>query len=163
MKDTNAIKEELKEIAPILAQQKGKNEPFQVPDNYFKVLEEQLLDAIEATDKTPLYQPTRKIIWLSTSILSKAATIALLVGGSFIFWQQNRPSINMDTAFSSEELTTYIADNIQEFDEDFLLDYEYDIADVLSIDAVPLEAIEVEVYLEEIIEEVEVSDLEHLF
>ena len=161
MKDTNAIKEELQEIAPLLAQQKAKREPFQLPDNYFKTLEEQLLDSIEATDKTPLYQPTRKIIQLSTSILSKAAAIALLVGGSFIFWQQNKSSTSIHTALSSEELTAYIADNLHEFEEDFLL--EYDMVDALSMDAVPLEAMEVEVYLEEVIEEVEVSDLEHFF
>ena len=158
MKETNDIIEELEALAPLLSQQKRKKEAFKIPPDYFKSLEEQLVNTSREFTQTPLSKPTSNIIRLSNAMLGKVAAILLLLGGSFVFWQRQIPP-SMDDSLSSNEITAYIADNLSEFDEDFLL--EYDRIEEIATIPYPIDEIEVEIYLEEILEEVEVYELEN--
>lgn len=120
MDKKNIIQQELKEL-PLLKNQLGKPEGYQVPADYFEHLEKNILDQVS---KESLSNPTSPTTLFSLpSVWGKAAAIALLLGGSLFIWQKNIDlSIAANTDLSTAEIYTYIADNLQEFDEDLLLD-----------------------------------------
>ena len=120
MNKKNLIREELSEL-PLLKEQLGKPEGYQVPDGYFEQLEKNILDQV--SKETTFNNSTRTKLFSLSSVWSKAAAVALLVGGSLLMWQKNvPPSIASATDLSTEEIHAYIADNLQEFDEDLLID-----------------------------------------
>ncbi len=147
MKNKNLIKEELREL-PFLKEQFDKPEGYQVPNDYFKHLEKNILDQVKKNTAPDLVVRTK--LFSLSNIWSKAAAIILLVGGSLFIWQKNiPPTIASTIDLSTEEIYTYITDNLQEFDEDILLDQVYSdqsIAPLLSEE-------EKEFFLEELMED----------
>ena len=149
------IQQELSEM-PLLKNQLGKPEGYQVPDDYFMQLEKNILDQL-SQEVASNHSADTKIFSLS-SIWGKAAAIALLIGGSLFLWQNNgSDTIATTTDLSKEEIYTYIKDNIQEFDEDLLLDqvsFNQSLPSTLSEE-------EKELFLEELIEDTSI-DLEDI-
>ncbi len=147
MNKKNSIQEELNEM-PLLKEQLGQAEGYRVPDGYFKELEKNILDQVHQ-EIIPTKSARTKLFSLS-SIWGKAAAIALLIGGSLWVWQNNTPStIAATTDLSTEEVYTYIRENLQEFDEDLLLDQVSAAPAVLS----DLSEAEQELFLEELMED----------
>lgn len=147
MNKENSIRQELDEM-PLLQEQLGQAEGYQVPDGYFKNFEKNILNQIsQETIPTP---STRTKLFSLSSIWGKAAAIALLIGGSLFVWQKNMPSpVATTTDLTTEEIYTYITDNLQEFDEDLLLDQVAATTSVIS----DLSEEEQELFLEELIED----------
>ena len=120
MNKKDLIQQELNEM-PLLQEQLGQAEGYQVPDGYFNDLEKNILDQI--SQETIPAQSSRTKLFSISSIWGRAAAIALLIGGSLFIWQKNMSSpIAVTTDLSKEEIYMYISDNLQEFDEDLLLD-----------------------------------------
>ena len=143
----NLIKEELEDL-PFLKEQFGKSEGYQVPDDYFKVLEKNILTEVKKSTKPDTASRTK--LFSLSSIWSKVAAIALFIGGSLFLWQKNMPSTRVATThLSTEEIYVYITDNIQEFEEDLLLDQ------VTTEEFIPsmLDEDEKEFFLEELLDD----------
>ena len=155
MNKKNLIKKELKDL-PFLKEHFDKSEGYQVPNDYFKVLEKNILEEVKKSTK-PNTASRTKLFSLST-VWSKAAAIALLIGGSLFLWQKSIPSTKIATThLSTEEIYVYITDNIQEFEEDLLLDQ------VTTEEFIPsmLDEDEKEFFLEELINDptIELEDI----
>jgi len=139
------LTDEIKDIAPILHQRQGHKEGFKkIPDNYFSDFENQLMQQIKEIEPVreatilPFYKR-----WAS------AAAIVFLIGGGLFMWQQ-QPNSSGIALLSPEEITSYIEDNIEEFDTE-LLEQE------LSIESFYLTDFQEE-DLEVIIEELGIED-----
>jgi len=150
------IHKELQSIAPKLAEQKQKGNPFKVPDNYFEQFEQQLSKRIN--EEPPIRQDTktrRLSYWLS-----RAAAIAILLVG-FLYLIQKEDTTNTDVLadVTPAEMHQYLADNIYELEEDLLFEsgvfQDDDLSDNFTEE-------EIDIYLEEQLYELEDSDLDNL-
>ncbi|QTD38056.1 hypothetical protein JL193_01760 [Polaribacter batillariae] len=96
----------------------SKQNSFKVPDNYFKNLENSILDKIVSEKRTP------KVISLKSKNLKRisiaiAASIALLIGLTYVNNLNNTTEINFD-AVAETDIENWMVDNFNELsDEDF--------------------------------------------
>lgn len=133
MTDKNKIKEELKEISPFLASLK-KESSFNIPKDYFKELPDEILKQVqEDTSKYSVKFPSlfeqfiQQLQWLiSPPRLAGLATVVLLVGGFIFMRNQDTYSHTSEIAVSEDEINSYIAANIEDFEEDLLLEFTED-------------------------------------
>lgn len=161
------IKKELEELSPILSKLKKEN-PFEVPSNYFQQLPNQIM---EQAKLTPVEKSIRKESWLDRIVASFAfmlrPQVALgLLGLVAITWTAIY-TLQPDETIApiavsqeiEEEADEYILENIEDFDVDDLaqlafgeeIDYLIDSGDDLEFD---------DATLDEILEGVEVEDIE---
>ena len=164
MKKNDEIREELKELSPFLAKMKREN-AFKVPKNYFESLPDKVLEQVRPQ---PVTQQTPQISWFDRLIDSFAvllqpryavglATVAiLLVAGVFYMQKSADPVVNPDAS-----LAQYISDNIDDFDADMI--YEWSIASGNSEDLPDNSTSDpTDIYIDEIIDGLDDSDLEKL-
>ena len=165
MKKNDEIREELKELSPFLAKMK-REDAFKVPKNYFDSLPDKVLEQVQPQ---PATQQTPQISWFDRLIDSFAvllqpryavglATVAvLLVAGVFYMQKPVAPEITPDNS-----LAQYISDNIDEFDAEMI--YELSIADRTSGENIPDNSTTdpTDIYIDEIIDGLDDSDLEKL-
>ena len=175
------LQEELKKVSPFLADFRKKGDGFSVPKNYFKTLPDEVLkqigeDAIRA--KPPAKQ---KGSWLDEMIsaiqfllqpkyaMAVASVLLLIVACIFIFQRQNAPNplaINVQKVpleeISFEEMDAYIAQNIDDFEEDLLVPDGFSEGETEAFSNLHLKDKEIENYLDDVIEEMDLSELEDI-
>jgi len=156
MNKKKEISEELKEIAPNLSNLKNKQDAFKLPDTYFANFEANLLQQMQE-EVIPI-RPKKRNLFKITSILRKLAAIFILGGVGLFLWQQNSPS-SIDATLSSEEIASYIADNMDEFEEDPLLEETYISQAIMEENVAKTEN---DIGIEDLLEELEEADLEDL-
>ena len=156
MNKKKEISEELKEIAPNLSILKNKQDAFKLPDNYFANFEADLLQQVQQ-EVIPIRSTTSNLFKI-TSTLRKLAAIFLMGGIGLFLWKQSASS-SIDTTLSSEEIANYIADNMEEFEEDLFLEELYKRQLVTDID---LNNNEIEIGIDDLLEELDEADLEDL-
>ncbi|TAK44932.1 MAG: hypothetical protein EPO28_04255 [Saprospiraceae bacterium] len=179
MKNQDELREELKELLPFLSRIQGKDEGFSVPKNYFKTLPDEVMKRI-ASDIAPTRQQKNWMDEITLFIaalrqpryaVALATAAVLLVAG---FWMFNRDSgtraASPDLAavaledISYDALYSYIATNIEDIDNDLILD-----AQKFETAEKPLQHLaprpgeeEMEEYLDDVIDEIDLKDLEDL-
>jgi len=170
MKENQEIRNELEEISPFLAGMK-KEQPFKVPAQYFEQLQDDVLQQVKAETQK---EANPGLSWLDRGIASFlllfqpryavgfASIAILLVAGIYfsrIETDSTAVSKNTFADLDMEETQEYIASNIEEFESEWLMDLameegfgeeETETGD------------ETDLYLEEIINELDDSDLEEL-
>jgi len=156
MNKKKEISEELKELAPNLSALKNKQDAFKLPDNYFANFEVDLLQQVQQ-EVIPIRATTSNLFKI-TSTLRKLAAIFLIGGIGLFLWKQSSSS-SMDTTLSSEEIASYIADNMEEFEEDLFLEAAYERQLVTGTN---LNNNEIEIGIDDLLEELDEADLEDL-
>lgn len=162
------IKQELEEISPLLAKLK-KDNPFEVPANYFERLPDQIM---EQAKLTPVERPVPQISWLDRLIASFAfmlrpqvafglLCLVALTWTSLYLW--NNPTETPGLATTSEEMLieNYIAANIDDFDTEILAEValeEEGLEDWMMTDDEEMD----EALMDEILDELEGIDIEDL-
>jgi hypothetical protein len=179
------LRDELDDL-PFLKKMKEQPSGLQVPKHYFKHLPDEVLRKA----KEPVPQPVRQPNWLAwveqivaswlqpRYALAFAAVLALVVAGIW-FLNEGVSEANQPMAavrlqdISDEELFAYVSDNIGDFDHDLVLETAgQELPEVnlqsktkpsLPKTAAPKpEVEEMEEYIDEVIDEIEVEDLEEL-
>lgn len=119
MENNNNIQDELKDIAPLLAKMKGKEDGYTVPHLYFESLQDKVLAAAtKETEKISIF--TR---FFQPRIVAMFASIAvLLVAGIFLLNQTENEKVATLEDISTEELSLYMDENIDNFDLDLLFE-----------------------------------------
>ncbi len=166
------IQDELEKIAPSLSKLK-KEEVFDVPENYFSQLPDQILNEIDffKTERVPdPVSSSRSSSWLAQLAdrlniffqpriaVGFAMMILLAVASIFILNNENASSNEM-ADLTSAELENYVKANIDDFEADELMN-------VLGDDGtgnwteIEIEDEDLNEYLEEIIDDIDASDLE---
>ena len=165
-KNKKEIQEELEALAPSFSKME-KEEVFQVPENYFNDLPNQILEELNLTKEEVKVEEKSSwwtalmdqvMILLQPRIAIGLATF-LLLGASFFYLQnQNSENVLPLAELTATEAESYILENIDEFEDELL----YEMA--LEIDRTPndLESQELNNYLEEIIDEMDDDALEEL-
>ncbi len=173
MDEKDNIKKELEEIAPFLAGLKKEN-PFEVPSNFFEQLPDQIM---EQARLTPVERLPQKISWFDRLIASfafmlrpqvafAAVCLAALTWTAIFMMQPD--SVDQELANDSflVEADNYIAANIDEFDTEWLADLAVEETNVaienttehLMIDDLEMD----ENLIDEIMREMEDVELEEL-
>ena len=177
------MREELKELSPFLADRLGEEEGFKVPKNYFKALPDEVLGRLREEMKSAPVQSSWldgmtvffQNLWqprLTWAVASAAVLIAAAVwlctndGAETPAGQQ----IAMDEALENipdEDIHAYLFQNIEEVDNDLLISVtsiekvEQKVKPLSKIAPEP-DADEMEKYLEENIEDLDLEDLEEV-
>lgn len=141
------IKDELENLSPFLAEMKKKNS-YKVPENYFAELSANVWEEVQkekvSTQPTPVATTPNWMEQVMQSIavlfqprmaLSLASVAVLLVAG--IFWMNNNPievqTVAEGDGLTIEETTNYLAENIDDFDTDLLMQIELEESDITDI------------------------------
>lgn len=178
MNEKDKIRKELEGLSPLLLKMKEQGgRPFRVPEGYFEYLPGEVLRRARAEeglikDHPPATADSTGLLawlqgWFTPRRAMALATVSLLVAaGIFLFWPQPlQPGPEEALAgISGEEAKAYVSDNIGEFGLDLLLE-----AAVVSADEVPeMEVLpdigqeDIDQYLDELIEEMSLDELEEL-
>lgn len=157
---------------------------FQVPKHYFKHLPDEVLHRAKQPEPAPMPQPN----WLERVeqfvagllqpryALAFASVVALVVAGIYFMGKNGSDEVQPIAAvqladISDDELFAYVSDNIGEFDHDLvletagpeLLDVKIQSKPSLHKTKAPKpEVEEMEEYIDEVIDEIDVEDLEEL-
>ncbi len=164
------IQKELKELSSRLADTE-KQEGFTVPVNYFESLADKVLEQVKnETVAEPAPKP-KQVSWfdqLAESIVSLfqpqfavafASLALLLVAGVYLYPKST--TTNTELALTVDEAEYYLAENLDDFDDELLLEIGLDEGDDLYLDS-ELESEYIEEYLNEIIDEIDDSTLDDL-
>ncbi len=166
MNKKNEINDELKKLSPFLSDIKKEN-AFKVPENYFKTLPDQVLEQVKTTTNTSEKRVTQPG-WMERLMENIAvlfqpkyavgfATALILVVASVYFIQ--KPTDSFDGSYTS--VNQYVSDHIDEFDVEMLWEAsvfetgENNLDEYNDID-------NLDEYFEEIIDELDDSELEKL-
>lgn len=158
------IKKELEEIAPFLANLKKEN-PFEVPANYFEQLPDQLL---EQAKLTPVERRAPHVSWLDRLIASFAfmlrpqvafgliCLVALTWTGIYTWKNQSQELVLSEATV----IENYVNANIDDFDTDILAQVAFD--EERTEDLFPEDLDLDEALMDEILDELEGVDIEDL-
>jgi hypothetical protein len=112
-KDADALKKELEELAPTLAQMKKNPQPAQVPEGYFDALAGAVLERART-------RPGSRFFYAR---LLAAASFLLLAGALLFLFRPNPPKAPEAAfaAFSMEEMEAYVSDRMDYIDLDLMM------------------------------------------
>lgn len=176
MKNSDELREEL-EGSPFLQKMKSKGEGFKVPANYFKNLPDEVWKQVKPVappkeswlDRVELFLQN---LWQPRYALALAAVAAVVVAAVCFFKEKTPESASQPIAavrledISDEELNAYVSNNIGDFDRTLFT--ENDLAEQEAEpqpqppDPAKPNLEEMEEYLDEVIDEIDVEDLEEL-
>ncbi len=175
MKDNKEAREELEGLSPFLSELK-KQQNFQVPDQYFEQLPDDLMARIKreaAAESTP----SASISWLDQLVATlsalmqpryamRLASVAVLIlAGLFIF--RSMPDNeglegNGLAALSDDEVHEYISQNIDDYEAEWIPDFDTAENESDLSEEEEAENAELDVYFDEIIDALDDNDLEDL-
>ncbi len=163
MKNKKEIQTELKKLAPLLAELRKEDTGMKIPEHYFDYLTESVMEQVALIPKpsvsTPPInkQPTWYAFLFNKRILSGLAMILLLLTGALFFRNQPVSELKL-VEISSEEAATYIAAHLEDFETSLFIDGDF----IEEIEEIEIEAAEIDLYLDEMIEELDIETLEQL-
>ena len=170
MKNKEDLKKELEGLSPFLVSQKGREDGFRVPQDYFKSLPDEVMDRIREKP-VPVAEP--KPHWLDTLAsglqslfqpryaLAFATVAVLVVAGIYLFKGGNGENCppGQLACIPDEAIENYVYENIDEFDSG-LFEQHFVNRDAPSLPDLELE--EMEEYLDRELDNIDLDDLEDL-
>lgn len=133
------IKQELEDLdSPILAQWQGKAEEWSMPDGYLDGLVNDVVAKSEQPTMIKLFRFVNKKSW------QIAASVLFLIAVSWFLINKEGSGNTLNTLaslndISTEEIQTYVLDNIDEFELEMLEEYAFDNNDKLEIEDIWIE------------------------
>jgi hypothetical protein len=175
MKNRDELREELEEFSPFLKKMKDKDEGFRVPKDYFKSLPDEVLNKIKPDVPTSRTWADELAVFVQRLLqpkyaLALATAVVLVVAAVCIFDQHKNTEAQqpvadaMLEAISDEALQNYVSENIGEFDRELILETQYAGKDAKSLPELAPQpgTDELEQYLDDIIDEIDLDDLEEM-
>ncbi len=168
------IKEELEKISPFLADLK-KEQNFKVPTNYFNDLEEDLWKQVrpQPTTETTVVPKKNWLEQIELALaslfqprlaLSLASLLLMLTAGWYFMQQPTDVSGSLaDNLPSLEEASDYLAEHIDDFDADLLMQLELGEEELSQISENSFDDEESsDSYFDEMLDDLDKDDLEQL-
>ena len=172
MDKRNEIREELKELSPFLSKLKEKGDGFSVPANYFESLSEEIFDKTGLNSSKAVkhrkgifeqFIESLQLILQPRYAMALASIAILLVAGIYFLRPasgNNTQEVAIMAELTNEEIGDYINSNIDDFATDLMVEAETEGIDITpELEADPSE---VEEYLDNIIDEIDIDELEEL-
>ncbi|MCP3933171.1 MAG: hypothetical protein GY705_29225 [Bacteroidetes bacterium] len=181
MKNIDKIQEELQALSPFLAKQKGMDSGFEVPSDYFSSLPNEVMQKWQVQKEQEQKSVEKTTNWMDTLIpiiqpvfqprlaVAFAMVLLIIVAGVF-FANKNSGTENEFFTFDAEaisdtELLAYIENNLEDFDETWLLSDDA-LEDIESdwglFPASDLEEDELDQYIDNHIEELDLKIFEEV-
>ncbi len=170
MKNKKEIRDEIQGLSPFLWEQKGRQEGYEVPKDYFKSLPDEVFGKLkEQVSPQPAAREENWLEWM-THVLQHLfqpryalafATVAVLVVAGVYFTKPNdqpTTAVALLSELPDEALNEYVSENIDEFDEETLTELMADNIDPLS----RLEIESSDELIDELIDDLSEEDLEDL-
>ena len=167
MNDKEKIQDELKE-SPFLKDLKDQGEGFEIPFKYFDGLSEEVMDKIHSQKSKGSVLNSWFNEWLGRvfypQFALKMATVSGVVILLFVlfFPGQDQDNLVADNDITSETIQDYILANLEDFDTDLftnMLDETDEIPELFEVD---IPSNELDEMLEELIEDIDYTELEEL-
>ena len=177
-KNKTEVIEELENIAPFLSKIKKEKEAFDVPENYFKELPDQILSQIDFSKNNTFAKKSKFSFFQKryNQLLERLAiffqpkmamgfSVAIILGCGIYFFSESSefklantftPLEILDKTISDAQLAEYIKLNIDDFEEELLFDFVN-----FDMDESELDESEIGEYLDEIIDQIDESDLDN--
>lgn len=163
------IQDELKGLSSRLANME-KQERFTVPVNYFESLTDKVLEQVKT--ETIVEPVPKQVSWLDQFVASIAAlfqpqfavafaSVALLIIAGLYLYPKNTTTATTEFALTVDEAKYYLAENIEDFDDELLLEIGLDEGDDLYLNT-ELEGDDFDEYIDEIIDDIDDSTLDDL-
>ena len=178
MKDKKHLNEELKELSPWLLSMKEQGDGFKVPADYFQNLQEEVLQkvaqpktALEASSATwldELIERIQTVLQPRYRLAYAFAAMLVLVAAVLLLRNQTNTSAGVEAVVledvPSEELFDYINNHLDDFAPEDLLETHQASNEGLSLpELVPApDESEIEEYLDEIMHDIDVEDIESI-
>ena len=162
--EKDRIIDELQGLDSSLAKwkQEGKGEGFKVPDGYFAQLQKELKAKLEEPAKEK-EMPMGKVVPMRRRWLSIAASVLVLLAAGTFWWQTSNQVNGIDP--SNTELADYVQANLDDFELELLTKYvvvdEDSGLEILPTED-PLESEEMDELIDDLLEEMDWSELEEL-
>ena len=168
-KNKKEIREELEKLAPSLSKLK-KEEHFEVPENYFQQLPDDILKQIDFGKNQTFTKATPAPNWLDVLVEKISflfqprvaigfGVVVILLASTFLLNQSIIDSPTEGFAEISEtEIEDYLKANLDDFEEEALYDFVDEVAanDLMN----EIQEEDLDNYMDEIIDDLEEEDLE---
>lgn len=173
--DQSEVQKELQELSPLLAQIRERQAGFSVPENYFQDLTGEILQKTIAPETKTKGKSNGRLrslraglpnFWQPRYAMAMAAALALLIIAGVLWLRPAAGDRSAEMAWSDlsvEEMTRYVQANIQEFDLETLVEIAPEMETQSILRGTEIEPDVLDNYLEEIIEDVDIEELEKLF
>ncbi len=168
MSRKDEIRKELGQLSPFLRTLKDEAPPFKVPDNYFQSLSEDILSRVDRIEEEAPVNTGKPLDWqerwwavfgfLFRPQIAVAFGIILLVLVVGITLYKNHNAQPTGT-YTSNDISLYVRENLDEFELDMLLDFYREEATVNSSQT---ENEYLDNIVNEIIEDTDLVELEDL-
>lgn len=172
MKPDKNIQEELENLSPFLAKmRKEEKNPFALPANYFDTLADNVLEQCGVEEKSIVKTQQPSILDTITNFIQSlfepryalafAAIAVLIIASVSIFSTDTGGNDSSSIALTNGETESYIIANIDEFEEDLITDAlaEANITDFSTLD---IGDEDLELYLDDLLEDIDEEGLEEL-
>ena len=167
MNDKEKTNEELKDF-PFLKDLKEQEEGFELPFNYFTGLSEEVMTKIHSKNKTRWDWSAWSRHWLeqlmSPHFVLRLAALTGVVVTLFVLLlpKSNQTNLVAEKELSSEVIQKYVLANLEEFDTDLFTNLLDETNENQELPEENLPPTELDQMLEEIIDDIDISDLEEL-
>lgn len=179
MENRDDIQKELSELSPLLSKLKMQPPTMQAPEHYFDHLPDQVWNRLQETvQQAPVSRPAAREAWwkqwmqalqvlLQPQYALALASVVVLVVAAFFFF---RPRADVDisaplAALTAEDAADYVVGHIDEFDLSLLLEATESVPAQVESPTLHKPApgdSSLDNYLEEIIDDIDIEDLENL-
>lgn len=165
MREKDILKKELEEHAPLLAHLKGRPEGFQVPEQYFQKLSDDIMQQVEPLLPTPpAKQPERWLDYLLVLFqprvaLAFASIIGLVIAGWYMLDTATSNPCQDLACLTSEEVHAYIDAHIDQFSTGTILEAGA-ISDLETYLELPSDAPDLEEALEDALQSIDTESLD---
>lgn len=171
MKNQNEVQKELQELSPLLAKLKAQAQKQEVPENYFQSLPNQVWEQIKLQPAPE--RPTKPAgVWerlmnalqilLQPRVAVSLATFAVLILVGIYFLKPEASVVPVNNELTAEDITSYIKDNIQEFDTDLLMKATADLPSQSILSESNWSDEDIDLIMEEIIKDTDTKTLEDM-
>lgn len=123
MKNSPQIQDELKDIAPLLSEMDKSQEGFNVPHLYFETLQDKVMNRLaEKPAPEGIFSRFFKTLLQPSYALAFGTVLVLLLATIMFLLPTENQNTDILASISTEDLSSYLDENIDDFDLDLLME-----------------------------------------
>lgn len=123
MKNSPHIQDELKDIAPLLSEIDKSQEGFNVPHLYFETFQDKVMNRLaEQPEPESRFSRFFKTLLQPRYAMALGSVLILLLATTMFLRPVEEQNTDILASISTEELSSYLNENIDDFDLDLLME-----------------------------------------
>jgi len=123
VKNSPHIQDELKDIAPLLSEMDKSQEGFNLPHLYFETLQDKVMNRLtEKPEQESRFSRFFKTLLQPRYAIVLGSVLVLLLATTLFLRPADAENTDILASISTEELSSYLDENIDDFDLDMLME-----------------------------------------